>query len=64
VALTRSPENEGENQDVSLDTTFTLSLAGHIDMSFSGVVVCNLRFLLIVRMNVFSYRVILLTVKY
>jgi len=27
VALTRAPENEGENQD-------TLSLAGHIDMFF------------------------------
>jgi len=27
MALTRAPENEGENQD-------TLSLAGHIDMFF------------------------------
>jgi len=30
VALTRAPENE--NQDISLETTFTLSLAGHADM--------------------------------
>jgi len=34
VALTRAPENEGENQDINLETTFTLSLAGHIDMLF------------------------------
>jgi len=32
VALTTTPENEGENQVISLETTFTLSLAGHIDM--------------------------------
>ena len=31
VALTRAPENEGENQDISLETT-TLSLTGRIDM--------------------------------
>ena len=34
MALTRAPENEGENQDISLETTFTLSLAGHIDLFF------------------------------
>jgi len=33
VALTRAPEN-GENQDSSLETSFTLSLAGYIDMFF------------------------------
>jgi len=33
-ALTRAPEKEGENQDINLETTFTLSLAGHIDMFF------------------------------
>jgi len=37
VALTRAPENEGENQDISLETTFTLSLAGHIGMFFFPV---------------------------
>jgi len=30
VAFTRAPENEGENQDISLETTSTLSLAGHM----------------------------------
>jgi len=34
VALTRAPENEGENQDISLETTFMLRLAGHIDILF------------------------------
>jgi len=34
MALTRAPENESENQDISLETTFTLGLAGHIDMFF------------------------------
>jgi len=48
MALTRAPENEGENQGISLETTFTLSLAGHIDMFFSVFFVCNLWFLLIV----------------
>jgi len=50
VALTRAPENKGENQDISLEATFTLSI-------FSGVFVCNLWFLLIVRVNVVSGRV-------
>jgi len=59
VALTRAPENEGENQDISLETTFTLSLAGHIDMFFSGVFACNIGFLLIVWVNVVSCRVTL-----
>jgi len=34
VALTREPENEGENQDISLEAIFTLSMAGYIDMFF------------------------------
>jgi len=34
VALTRLPENEGENQDISLETTFTISLAEHTDVFF------------------------------
>jgi len=34
VALTRAPENEGENQDISLEATFTLSMAGCLDMFF------------------------------
>jgi len=34
VALTRVPENEGENQNISLETTFTLSLAGHWHVLF------------------------------
>jgi len=34
VALTRAPENEGENQDISWETSFTLSLAGHINIFF------------------------------
>jgi len=59
VALTRAPENEGENQDMSLETTFTLSLAGHIDIFFSGAFVCNLWFLLIVWVDVVSCRVTL-----
>jgi len=32
VALTRAPENGGDNQDINLETTYTLILAGHIDM--------------------------------
>ena len=51
--------NEGENQDISLETTFTLNLAGHNDMLFSGVFVGNLCFLLIVRVNVVSCQVTL-----
>jgi len=34
MTLTRAPENEGENQDISLETTLTLSLAGHTAMFF------------------------------
>ena len=30
----RAPENEGENEDISLETTFTLSLPSHIAMFF------------------------------
>jgi len=40
VALTRAPENVGENHDISFETPFTFSLAGHIDMLFSSVFVC------------------------
>jgi len=59
VALTRVPENEGENQDISLETTFTLSLADHTDMFFSVFFVCSLWFLLNVRVNVVSCRITL-----
>jgi len=58
-ALTRAPEKEGENQDINLETTFTPSLAGHIDMFFFRFFVCNLWVLLIVRVNVVSCRVTL-----
>jgi len=34
VGLTRAPGNEGEGQDISLEATFTHSLAGHIDVFF------------------------------
>jgi len=34
VALTRAPENVGENHDISFEAPFTLGLAGHIDMLF------------------------------
>jgi len=34
VALTRAPENVGENHDIRFEAPFTLSLAGHIDMLF------------------------------
>jgi len=59
VALTRAPENVVENHDISFEALFTLRLAGRIDMLFSGVFVCNLCFLLIVRVNVVSCRVTL-----
>ena len=32
VALTRTPENVGENHDKSFEAPFTLRLAGQIDM--------------------------------
>jgi len=32
VALPRAPESVGENHNISFEATFTLSLAGHIDM--------------------------------
>jgi len=54
VALTRAPENVGENHDISFEATFTLRLAGHIDMLFFRCFVCNLWFLLIVRMSFLS----------
>jgi len=59
VVFTRAPENEGESHDISFEAPFTLSLADHIDMLFSSVFVCNLWFLLIVRVNVVSCRVTL-----
>jgi len=34
VALTRAPENAGENHAKSFEAPLTLSLAGHIDMKF------------------------------
>ena len=34
VALTRTPENVGENRDISFEAPFTLRLAGHIDILF------------------------------
>jgi len=37
VALTRAPENVGENHNISFEAPFTHRLAGHIDMLFSGV---------------------------
>jgi len=54
VALTSAPENEGENQDISLEKTFTLGLLAILTCSFPGVFFCNLYFLLIVRVNVVS----------
>jgi len=57
VALTRAPENVGENHDKSFEAPSPLSLAGHIDMLFSGVFVCNLWSLLIAGVNVVSRRV-------
>ena len=34
VALTRAPENVGENHDISFEAPLTLRLAGHIGMVF------------------------------
>ena len=51
VALTRAPENEGENQDICLETIFTLRLAVILTCSFSGVF-CDLWFVLIVQLIV------------
>jgi len=34
VALTRAPENVGENHDIGFEAPFTLRLAGHIEMYF------------------------------
>jgi len=59
VALTGAPENVGEDHAISFEAPFTLSLAGHIDILFFGDFVCNLWFLLIVRVNVVSCRVTL-----
>jgi len=54
VALSRTPENVGENHDISSEAAFTTRVAGHIDMSFFRFFVCNRWFLLIVWVNVFS----------
>ena len=37
VALTRAPETEGENQDISVETTFTVNVTDRIDMLFFPV---------------------------
>jgi len=63
VALIRAPEIEGKNEEISLETTFTLSLAVNIDV-FSSVFVCNLWFLLMVRVNVVSCRIKLWLVEH
>jgi len=60
VALTRAPENVAENHGISFGAPFTLKLAGQIlTCYFSGVFVCTLWFLFIVRVNVVSCRVTL-----
>jgi len=59
VALTIGPENVGENHDISFEAPFALKLAGQIDVIFPVLFVCNLWFLLIVRVNVISCRVTL-----
>jgi len=59
VALTRAPENVGENHDIIFEAPFTLSLAGHIDMLFFRCFCLYLWFLLIVRVKVVSCRVTL-----
>jgi len=51
VALTREPENVGGTHDISFEAPFIFRLAGHIDMLVSGVFVCNLWFLLVVRVK-------------
>jgi len=59
VAFARAPENVGENNDISFEVPFTLSLAGHIDMLFFRCFCLYLWFLLTVRVNVVSCRVTL-----
>jgi len=54
MALTRAPENEVENQDTSLETFSHSHWLAILTCSFPGVFVCNLWFLLIVRVNVVS----------
>jgi len=57
VALTRAPENVVENHDISFEARFTLRLClAILTCYFSGVFVCNIWFLLIVRVNVVSCR--------
>jgi len=54
MALTRTPENESENQDTSLEKFSYSAWLAILTCSFSGVFVCSLWFLLIVRVNVVS----------
>ena len=64
MALTRAPENVGENYDISFGAPFTPRLVGHIlTCYFSGVFVCTVWFLLIVRVNVVSCQVTLSPVE-
>ena len=37
MALTKAPETEGENQDISVETTFTVNVTDRIDMLFFPV---------------------------
>ena len=57
VALTRAPGNVDKSHDITFEAPFILGLAGHIDMLFSGVFVCNLWFLFIVQLHIVSCRV-------
>jgi len=64
MALTRTPENEGENQDTSLETFPHSAWLAILTCSFSGVFVCSLWFRLSVRVNVVSCWVTLKPGKY
>jgi len=58
VALTRAPENVGDNHDISFEKHFSHSdWLTILTCYFSGVFVCNLWFLRIVRVNVVSCQV-------
>jgi len=63
MALTTASENEGENQHISLETTFTLRLAGHTDI-FPVFLFVISGFSFNFRMNVVSCGVTLHLVKY
>jgi len=64
VALTRTPENAGENHNISFEAPFTLTLVSHIDMLFFQYICCNLWLLRIVQVNVVSCQVTHYPVKY